>query len=43
MRYLLSEFVAGCAFVVLMLTLLFAPYALGYLPEVEAGIVGTLK
>lgn len=38
-----SEFAAGCAFVVLMLALLFAPYALGCLPEVEGELIGGLR
>ncbi|WP_193746556.1 hypothetical protein [Ruegeria sp. ANG-R] len=39
----ISELVAGSAFVVLMLAVLFGPYLLGCVPKVEAEIVGALK
>lgn len=39
----ISEFLAGLAFVVLMLAVLFGPYLLGCFPGVEAGLVGGLE
>ena len=39
----ISEVLAGIAFVVLMLAVLFGPYLLGCVPEVETELVGGLR
>lgn len=35
LTFWLGEVIAGCAFFLLVIALLFAPYLLGFLPEVD--------